>query len=175
RITKSRAHTRLCGCGLFCAQRKETALDEKKGNVVMTWPVMGLRWLRYSLLTMAVCAITSGSWAQVDALNVDIAPQELDHALSLFAEQTKVQVLYSADLVRGMSTQGVTVAATPQDALRQLLSGTGFVYTFVDSNRVAVHKMADTFPVPELSGPASRAAETKPKRVKLPEVVVKDV
>jgi hypothetical protein len=80
----------------------------------------------------------------MDAAMVNIAPQELGHALAQFAEQTTLHVLYAADLVRGLSTRGVTGAVTPHEALRQLLSGTGLVYPFVDTSTIAVHHPIDT-------------------------------
>jgi iron complex outermembrane recepter protein len=111
----------------------------------------------------------------MDAAMVNIAPQELGHALTQFAEQTNLHVLYAADLVHGLSTQGVIDAATPHEALRQLLDGTGLAFAFVDRSTISLHKVADTTTPAGVDGPAVSAAQTKPKRVRLPEVVVKDV
>jgi Fe(3+) dicitrate transport protein len=154
---------------------RRKALDDKKRNAVMTWRMNGLRRLLCASFTIGVWLTAGGSWGQTDSARVEIAPQELDRALALFAEQTNLQVLYAADLVRGLSTQGVSDAATPHDALRQLLGGTGLAYTFVETRTIAIHKAADTAHPGEIGGPVAGAAESKSKRVKLPEVVVKDV
>ena len=141
----------------------------------MTWPVKGLRLVLCALLTTAMCGITSMAWAQTDTVTVNISPQELNHALAIFAEQTNLQVLYASDLVRGLSTKGAMEAVTPQEALRQLLDGTGLAYTFVDSNTIALHKTVPTLSAEEIGRPSAPVSEGKPKRVKLPEVLVKDV
>jgi Fe(3+) dicitrate transport protein len=106
---------------------------------------------------------------------VTIPPQELDRALALFAEHTNFQILYPPDLVRGLSTKGVTDAATPQDGLHQLLDGTGLAYTFVDATTIAVHKNDVSPRGAGMSESSPAAMEPKSKKIKLPEVVVKDV
>lgn len=56
---------------------------------------------------------------------VDVPAGALDTALSTLAGQTRQQVLYPADLVAGRTAPAVKGSLTPEQALRQLLAGTG--------------------------------------------------
>jgi hypothetical protein len=143
---------------------------------MMTWHMTGMRLLLCACVTIMMLGRSANAgWAQTDTVTVDISPQALDRALTLFADQMNLQVLYASDLVRGLTTQGVTGVVTPQDALVQLLDGTGLAYTFVDGRTIALHKTMPTPSSAESGGPSTPMAESKPKKVTLPEVVVKDV
>ena len=59
------------------------------------------------------------------ARNFEIAGGSLDVALVAYARQANVQLLYTADLVAGLRTQGVAGRHPPEAALQRLLAGTG--------------------------------------------------
>ncbi|MGK2255578.1 MAG: iron complex outermembrane receptor protein, partial [Brevundimonas sp.] len=59
------------------------------------------------------------------ARDFEIAGGALDAALVAYARQANVQLLYTADLVAGLRTQGVVGRHPPEAALRRLLAGTG--------------------------------------------------
>lgn len=59
------------------------------------------------------------------ARDFDIAGGALDAALVAYARQANVQLLYTADLVAGLRTQGVAGRHPPEAALQRLLAGTG--------------------------------------------------
>ncbi|MBS0416130.1 MAG: TonB-dependent receptor [Proteobacteria bacterium] len=58
----------------------------------------------------------------------DIKPQPLAAALSAFALQTHQQILFTPEIVKGKTTQGVSGALSADSALKRLLEGTGLVY-----------------------------------------------
>ena len=62
----------------------------------------------------------------------------LNRALATFGSQSGTQISYDATIVRGKSSQGVSAAATRQQAIDQLLRGTGLRYSFTDSTSVVV-------------------------------------
>lgn len=70
--------------------------------------------------------------------NFNIPAQSLDSALEAFYEQSGVQVAYSTSVVKGIKTQGVSGDYTPEQALKELLTGTELTYTFTDANTVTV-------------------------------------
>ncbi len=66
--------------------------------------------------------------AQAQAVAFDIAPQPLADALVLFGQQSGMQVSAHADLVRGLSSPGVSGTMNPDEALSRLLAGTGVTF-----------------------------------------------
>ncbi|WP_454760285.1 TonB-dependent receptor [Caulobacter segnis] len=62
------------------------------------------------------------------ATPIDIRPGALQDALSELARENGVDILYSADLVRGRSTPAVAGRLTTQQALARLLVGSGVGY-----------------------------------------------
>ncbi len=60
-----------------------------------------------------------------NAVEFDIAPQPMESALRTFSEQSNVDLLYSADTVRGLHTDGVRGVHDPDEALRIQLADSG--------------------------------------------------
>lgn len=63
-----------------------------------------------------------------------ISAQSLDEALAQFAREADVQVLYAPKIVRGRRSNPVQGAASPEQALRALLTGTGVRIKRVGNN-----------------------------------------
>lgn len=70
----------------------------------------------------------------------NIPPQPLADALTLFGRQSGMQVSVDADLVRGLSSPGVTGTMTPEQALARLLAGTGVTYQLTGSNTAMLQR-----------------------------------
>ncbi len=62
-----------------------------------------------------------------ESVEFDIGPQPLETALKAFMEQSRVDLLYPADRMKSLRTNGVRGVRDPDEALRLLLSGTGVV------------------------------------------------
>ena len=71
-------------------------------------------------------------------MHTDIAPQPLGPALKVFAQTRDLQVLYFSGLVKDLKTGGAVGELTQDEALTQLLSGTGLTYRYVDQNAVTI-------------------------------------
>lgn len=74
----------------------------------------------------------------------DIPQQPLPDALPLFSEQAGMQVSVRGDLVRDVATPGISGSMTPDDALRQLLAGTGLAYRITDEGAVILEQMEES-------------------------------
>src|ERR1700684_1827635 len=56
----------------------------------------------------------------------DIPAGSLNTALDAYSKQTGIPLIVSADMVRGVKTNGVKGNLSPNDALLRILAGTGF-------------------------------------------------
>ena len=90
--------------------------------------------------------------AQQAVGSFDIAPQSLADGLTLFGQQSGWQVSVRADLIAGATTRGVKGAMAPEQALRQLMAGSGFSYALGQGNVVTLQKLADVPTAPEIPG-----------------------
>lgn len=108
-----------------------------------------------SLMNGAACAsivaaaLASSACAQ-EAREFDIAPGALEGALVAYAAQADVQLLYTAELVAGLRTAGVSGRHTPEAALDRLLAGSGLVWS---ASRPGVIVLRRADPVEDLAGP----------------------
>ncbi len=68
----------------------------------------------------------------------DIPAQSLNNALMQFAADSDLKLLFTADKVRGLDTNGLNGSMTPAQALSQLLQGSGMTYRFVDAKTVTI-------------------------------------
>jgi len=65
-----------------------------------------------------------------DAASYNIAPQGLESALTTLAEQGQLQMMFSPDIVRGLTTKGLKGTYEPDNAVEILLEGTGLSFHF---------------------------------------------
>jgi iron complex outermembrane receptor protein len=120
--------------------------------------------------TLAVCclfalALPQPALAQVKAQSAQAIPYQigagtLDSALNKFATQSRLQVVYSPELVAGKKSPGLFGHHSPQAALKKLLQGTGLAWDVVNESMYVLRKTA----------PATRAdpSSNSPGAVVLP-------
>lgn len=114
--------------------------------------------MRTFIVASAICLSVAGLSVAQDVraamrMRTDIPAQELGTALKTFAQSRDLQLLYFSGLVKHLRTAGATGELTANEALTQLLRGTGLTYRYVDQNAVTI--------VPVGAGGA--AAEGKPR------------
>lgn len=110
--------------------------------------------IKKSLLTGAWAAMLSAV-AFAQSVQFDIPEGQLKDALDAYAKQSGVRLIYIADDVRGISSHGVQGQLSSDQALEQLLRGTGLVVERDQTGAVAVVRpKADPTPV------TSRSAES---------------
>jgi outer membrane receptor protein involved in Fe transport len=78
---------------------------------------------------------------QLHGFNID--PQPLAEALVLFGQQSGMQVSAHGDLVRGLSSPGVTGTMTREQALTRMLAGTGLTFSLIGADTVTLAKLED--------------------------------
>ena len=83
---------------------------------------------RVLLLTLACSAALAAQAAEAAAAAgpINLPAGDLAVALNTLARQSDTQLVYRADELKGRRTAGVQGAATPDQALQQLLKGSGF-------------------------------------------------
>ncbi len=87
-----------------------------------------------------------------------IPAQSLNNALVQFVAETNLELLFSADLLRGRKADALTGQLTKDQALKQLLQNTGYTYRFIDSNTVTI--------IPDAKPIAADSERTPPKAKK---------
>ncbi|HMU55802.1 MAG TPA: TonB-dependent receptor, partial [Nitrospira sp.] len=125
---------------------------------------------------------------ETESVDFEIPAQPLGKALTQFADQANYRLLYSTDMTEGRSASGVTGRYAPEEALKQLLSGTGLIYRKTDQRTITLEKdetsegaAAAGIAAGAAAGVGAAAAATgetssarKKKPVKVDEVVVRD-
>jgi len=89
---------------------------------------------------------------QAQPASFNIKPQPVASALSAFALQTHQQILFTPEVVKGKTTQGVTGSFSLEVALQQLLVGTGLTYSRSSDGMILVVK-AGGQEAPAVAGP----------------------
>ncbi|MEO8809594.1 MAG: TonB-dependent receptor [Rhodanobacter sp.] len=85
-----------------------------------------IRSLRCTALVLAY-SLSVAVYAQTDAVRpISIPAGDLITALDSLARQSGAQFIYQADQLRGLRTPGVSGSLSTDDALKRLLSGSGF-------------------------------------------------
>lgn len=98
-----------------------------------------------------------GAHAQPDGtLPFDIAPQPLVQALTAFAQQTGLQLIYVSELVSDRLSKGAPAGMTTAEALARLLDGTGLRFQFLNARTVRL-LLPEAARRPDRAGPPVRA------------------
>ena len=101
--------------------------------------------------TLWACLLVTLGWehtahaASPGTLSSPIPRQSLGSALEEFGHLTGVGVAWPPDVdVRSVQTNGVRAGLAPEDALRELLRGTGLTFTFVGERTVTIQREPPT-------------------------------
>ena len=105
------------------------------------------------------------AWAQSQTQTYSIETQALGAALQQFAAQAGLQLMFSESDVAGMQAPALKGALTPDQALTQLLSGTGLKYEFFKPGAVIIKRVTTTTVAPP-------TAQTPPSTADFKEVIV---
>jgi iron complex outermembrane receptor protein len=116
---------------------------------------MSKRNLMKAMLAGSVCAAALAGPALAE--NFSIPAGDLNAALSDYSQTTGVQLIVSADAVRGVRTRGVTGELSAEAALTRILVGTGFVVRLESGAAVIVPARDEA--------PRARVKEVAPLRL----------
>jgi iron complex outermembrane recepter protein len=78
--------------------------------------------------------------AQTGTVRFDIPAQPLQDALASFGRQSGWQLSYPADVTEGLTSQPIAGAYRPEDALGQLLAGTGVTWRTVGDRTIVLER-----------------------------------
>jgi iron complex outermembrane recepter protein len=128
------------------------------------------------ILACCACAFLAPSWifaAVADPipdqeLSSGIAAAPLPHALSAFAQQTGLQLIYVSQLAEGRRSQAVPAGLPPAVALARMLAGTGLDFEFIDGRTIKIFAA----PPASLPGHEAPARSASNRSETLEEIVV---
>src|SRR6185312_12817312 len=128
-------------------------MKAREGNVCGQ-RLASMRHTLCSALLLALMAGTTPAWAQRnDTPQVyAISAGDLANALDQLASQSKVQIIYPSELVRGKTAPAVSGQQTWREALQKVLANSGLEWGFVNDTTVVIRR----------SGSAAKPAQAKP-------------
>jgi outer membrane receptor protein involved in Fe transport len=148
-------------------------MKARKGHVGEKHPAPMHRLLCSALL-LALVTCAAPAWAQRnDAPQAySISAGDLANALDQLASQSKVQIIYPSDLVRGKTAPAVSGQQTWREALRKLLAGSGLEWGFVNDTTVVIRQSGKAAKPAASSHKQPEKAEQKPEPTSLQSVTV---
>ncbi len=98
------------------------------------------------LVLTAVCGSLMSDPALSNGLthNYNIAAQSLNNALMQFAADSDLELIFNADLVRGINVKGLVGSMAPVQALNLLLKDSGVTFRFVDDHTVTLERRGES-------------------------------
>lgn len=114
-------------------------------TLLNSWQTLGHRTTVSAAVTclLSTLAMAEPSQAAIKK-SVSIEAQELSTALQEFTQETDLYLIYAKDDVLHQRTAGVSGELTQDEALHQLLRGTGLTYKLLDSKTVTIVPIATT-------------------------------
>jgi iron complex outermembrane recepter protein len=110
-------------------------------------PTFGQLIKLFALPALTALILFNGANALADgnARQYNIPAQSLNNALMQFAADSNLKLLFTADTVRSINTDGLNGNMTSSQALSKLLQGSGMAYRFVDAKTVTVEPVPSNF------------------------------
>jgi iron complex outermembrane receptor protein len=113
------------------------------------WGIAGCRVAKVALAGVSLVAVNTALHAQTanpqsaavqsaGPVNVSVQAGPLESGLLSLGRQANLRMLYPSNLTSGKRTAGVSGRLTPQQAVTQLLAGTGLHAAFTSANTVQV-------------------------------------
>lgn len=118
------------------ASRRYRAVNMKSP---LTGPGVGVRITLVGVLSLSVLGLcfAGESWAAIK-YPTHVSAQELGPALELLAREHNFQVLYRTEVVRGVRVHPLDGDLSTEQALRQMLSGTGLSYRYLGKRAITI-------------------------------------
>ena len=92
-------------------------------------------------LSIVGLSLAAESWSAIKR-PTHVDAQGLGPALEVLAKQHGFQVLYRTEIVGGLRTRSIEGQLTTDEALHQLLSGSGLTYRYLDDKAVTIVPLA---------------------------------
>ncbi len=103
--------------------------------------MVAMRNLVFGWVMLGSMGLVAGTVAAAESAQVafDIDPKPLNLALTEFARQSGLQVVFVAEIGRNLTAPRVSGSYTPEAALQQLLVNTPFAFDFINPRTVTIH------------------------------------
>jgi iron complex outermembrane receptor protein len=101
-----------------------------------------IRTMHLTAATIVAFIALQVGWTRSEVMTVPLPPQPLADALDTFAQRSGLQLVYSAQLAKGLMSQGAAAGESAEQTLRDLLRGTGLTFEFVNDRTVTVMRSA---------------------------------
>ena len=123
-------------------------------------------------LAMVVSLVSGTIEARSESIQIaEIRPQPLAQALTAFARQTGLQIIYLSDLVTARRSKGARAGLSPVDALTQLLDGTGLTFELLNARTVKIFAVS-VAPAPAATPVAGTTRSRAPSFRQREEIIV---
>ncbi|KAF1017073.1 MAG: hypothetical protein GAK31_00332 [Stenotrophomonas maltophilia] len=107
---------------------------------------------RSRILFLSIALAAPGAVSQA------IPPQPLDNALNQLSSQTGIKFIYDA-AAGNPTTRGVPAGQATEQALRQLLEGTGLRYRYINADTITIEGAPASAPAPKTAAAATASAD----------------
>ncbi|WP_161554287.1 TonB-dependent receptor domain-containing protein [Stenotrophobium rhamnosiphilum] len=118
--------------------------------------VSALKAILISLMFFMVCG-SMPALAAEPLIRFDIPAQELSSSLNQFSVLSNRTLIYSPELVGGLTAPAVQGEFTPDQVIQKLLNGTGLIYRAIGDEKYAVVKEGDITGSPFVEGQSNMA------------------
>lgn len=112
--------------------------------------------IKFSTIALAVSMAASAVKAEEERRYYDIQAEGVGEALQAFAAQTNTEILFASAIVKGKRSKSITGQYTQDEALKEILMGTGLKVSKTEDNIYLVQTSA---------GQSTSAAESEGDRI----------
>src|SRR5215472_18473851 len=145
-----------------CVKRGDRLGDRDQGRMqalasIRPWRRrIGGRWVFLFLLAFSWSAASRAD----STLSADIPAGPVAEALTEFARQTGLQLVYVTEIAAGRTSRGARAGASSSEALSQLLAGTGLGFAFINDRTVRIYVAPPAEPAPPVAAPVPPPARS---------------
>ena len=112
----------------------------RQGHICL-FSIPNMRKMVCTGLGIGLIALIGTAGADEAARHFRIPAQSLDSSLLRLAADSGLEILFTADQVRGVTGNSLDGSMTPAKALSRLLQGSGMTYRFVDAKTVTIEQL----------------------------------
>jgi iron complex outermembrane recepter protein len=112
----------------------------RQGDISL-FSIPNMRKMVCTGLGIGLIALIGTAGADEAARHFRIPAQSLDSSLLRLAADSGLEILFTADQVRGVTGNSLDGSMTPAKALSRLLQGSGMTYRFVDAKTVTIEQL----------------------------------
>lgn len=87
---------------------------------------------------------STGQQARAGEIQFNVPPQDLDSALTSVADQGGIHIFFTSGELAGLRSSGVSGRMTVEQALSQVLTGSGFGWRYREVRTVVIEKLPET-------------------------------